>query len=89
MLHGLHTLSLGLDTSPPAEYQPQWTKAMTECALSLFDPQVAALLDEVLAMIQDMELRLFRPDHLISGDPSPANWGLRDDGTLGRVFKGW
>lgn len=82
MLHRLHTLSLSSVALPPAAYQPQWPEAMTERALSLFDPEVAASLDSVLQIIRDTALRLFQPNCLISGDPNPANWGLRDDETL-------
>lgn len=55
---------------------------MTDSMLSLFDPQVAGSLREKLQDVRKATTRLFEPTCLISGDPNPANWGLRDDGTL-------
>ena len=55
---------------------------MTESTLSLFDPATTPALATTLETIRAATLFLFEPRCLISGDPNPANWGLRDDGTL-------
>jgi hypothetical protein len=66
---------------PPDPYVPIWTAEMTAQAQSLtltFDADLRSRLD----LIRERCQALFRPTHVISGDPNPANWGLRDDRSL-------
>lgn len=82
MLRRLHELASDAVDLPSDVYKPEWQPAMTERALSLFAPDVAARLNEVLPTIRAATLTLFESGCLISGDPNPANWGLWNDGTL-------
>lgn len=80
MLRRLHQLELALPPDWPL-FQPSWTDAMSEKALSCFAPLVAAELLPQLASLQAASANL-GADCYISGDPNPLNWGLRDNGTL-------
>lgn len=55
---------------------------MNERALSLFPAAEAARLAPHLEAARAAHQHLFAPACALSGDPNPANWGLRDDGTL-------
>jgi hypothetical protein len=82
MLGRLHQARLppGLDLSQL--YTPEWTTAMTDNALALLGTPyewVAPLLHRWQHTYQ----HLFKPLVPISGDPNPANWGLREDGSPG------
>lgn len=82
MLRRLHRIDARSLTTVPRTYRPEWPQAMTDAALSLFDPKTGARLNDTLAPIVERASRLFGPRCVISGDPNPANWGLRDDGSL-------
>jgi hypothetical protein len=76
MLGRLHTLDLDVSTA----YQPEWTAAMTDHALSaLGDVTTNALTTRLHALRQQYQ-HIFAPECLISADPNPANWGLRANG---------
>lgn len=63
-------------------FRPTWTDAMTEQALSHFDAAVREVILPKLAAIQQQAQSLFDPIALISGDPNPTNWGVRDFGAV-------
>lgn len=62
-------------------FVPVWDTALTEQALACFPPDAATTLTS-LYTLQERSQPLFQPACLVSGDPNPTNWGLRDDGTL-------
>lgn len=82
MLSRLHALSLTLPADAPDLFVPRWTDPMTDQALTAFPHDIASSLAPVLRELQRQSQSLFIPQCWISGDPNPANWGLRDDGTL-------
>lgn len=80
ILGNLHraTLPPGLDQGKL--FRPVWNDAMTENAvvmLGLDSKRLAPTLREW----QEKAQSLFRPGGLISADPNPGNWGLREDGS--------
>jgi hypothetical protein len=82
LLGRLHAVPLAEAHLPPSRYRPSWPETLAEQALDLMPaaerPALAALLADVRARC----LPLFAATCLLSGDPNPANWGLRADGTL-------
>lgn len=82
MLARLHTLPVADVVLPDDRYQPGWTADLTHQALELFSPQDARACKPVLEAIRQRAQSLFSPLGVISGDPNPANWGIRADGTL-------
>ncbi len=82
MLKRLHAtppscLPVGLD----GFFRPRWTQAMDEATLSYFAAETTDLA-ELLRGIREDYLYLFSMGCLISGDPNPTNWGLREDGSV-------
>jgi aminoglycoside phosphotransferase (APT) family kinase protein len=82
MLKRLHAtppswLPAGLD----GFFCPQWTQAMDEATLRYFAVQATGLA-ELLRRIRGDYQYLFSMGCLISGDPNPTNWGLREDGSV-------
>lgn len=63
-------------------FTPVWDGVTTEEALSHFANDAAANLRLMLTALQEEAQPLFAPDHWISGDPNPMNWGLREDGGI-------
>ena len=82
MLHTLHETLIEDAAGLPEYFRPQWSDAMTEKALSFLPTSAAKTLDTLLHRVQEASQPLFNPSGLISGDPNPANWGMREDGTL-------
>lgn len=80
ILGNLHraTLPTGLDLS--RLYRPAWDDAMTENAVKMLDLDSMRLVPTLREWQEKAQL-LFRPDTLISADPNPGNWGLREDGS--------
>ncbi len=81
------------DVLPPLRsadaFQPVWSPEATGLAMqALRAPHsggTATDLDDVAALLTDMRSAaapLFAPACPLSGDPNPANWGLRADGSL-------
>lgn len=60
-------------------YRPQWTDALTEAAVSCLAPADAGPVRARLRELQERSQNLFAPTCLISGDPNPTNWGMRQD----------
>lgn len=87
VLYRLHTLVLDQLPPGPEWYSPKWPAQMTELALECLPPEVARTSKPFLNTLQKEYQHLFKPQNLISGDPNPGNWGLREDGTL--VFFDW
>ncbi|HEX5503834.1 MAG TPA: aminoglycoside phosphotransferase family protein [Thermomicrobiales bacterium] len=82
ILRRLHAADVAPIPAALAPYRPAWTPPMDELALSLFPADTAARLAPTLAALREAHQHLFAPAGALSGDPNPANWGLRDDGTL-------
>jgi aminoglycoside phosphotransferase (APT) family kinase protein len=82
VLYRLHTFKLEQLPPGPGWYRPKWTAPMTELALECLPPEVARPSKPFLYTLQNDYQHLFKPQNLISGDPNPGNWGLREDGTL-------
>ena len=74
----LHTIELDL----PTVFRPQWTASMTAAALSHFDRDASRRLQPILERLQENSQLLFQPDCLITADPNPTNWGIRDTGEI-------
>jgi aminoglycoside phosphotransferase (APT) family kinase protein len=77
------------DALPPLRagdaFRPEWSEETTAMAIrALGDPNGDGLDDvaTVLAGMQEDAAPLFAPACPLSGDPNPANWGLRSDGSL-------
>lgn len=81
MLRRLHALDLA-GLLPEGRYRPGWPREMTAQALSLLPAAGRDDLDALLGVARERATPLFEPRVPISGDPNPANWGLRHDGTL-------
>lgn len=82
LLRNLHQLPRERVSLPPGAYAPAWPEEMTDAALSLFPDEQRKRLAGLLEAVRAAALPLFAPDCLISGDPNPLNWGLRDDGAV-------
>ena len=82
ILYRLHTLALEKLPPGPEWYRPKWNVQMTELALECLPPEVARPSKPFLDRLQEDYQHLFNSQNLISGDPNPGNWGLREDGTL-------
>lgn len=71
----LQVLELTTLRSIPDPYRPSWSLEMAAATAARFaDPSVGWRLDRLRAESQP----LFAPNHVISGDANPANWGVRD-----------
>jgi hypothetical protein len=77
------------DQPPPYRgmFRPRWTEAASDAAMARFPPSVAAEIGPLLRALRRGSAHLFRPRCAISGDPNPANWGLRAGG--GVVLYDW
>lgn len=80
-LSRLHSATFNDPIEMPGLFEPGWTDDMTKGALSLFPSSAANTLAPVLAALQTEAQPLFEPRCSISGDPNPANWGVRHNGT--------
>jgi hypothetical protein len=78
LLARLHALPVGLLAPLRERYRPAWDDALTEAALALL-PDVDP---DLLRTTQADSQPLFIESAVISGDPNPQNWGVRDDGAL-------
>lgn len=78
----LHAHPAQLPFELPEMYRPCWDDKLTAEALSLLPPEDRARLKLPVRQLQEQAQFLFEPRCLISGDPNPANWGLRQDGSL-------
>jgi hypothetical protein len=67
---------------PTDHYVPIWTAAMTAQAVLMVPALASSEMQSHLDMIRSRCQTLFAPTHVICGDPNPANWGLREDGSL-------
>jgi aminoglycoside phosphotransferase (APT) family kinase protein len=76
--------SVLLDNLPAAlgGYRPAWTDELTEKALACFSAAQSAALRPLLTAAKVDAAPLFRGETIISADPNPLNWGIRDDGSL-------
>jgi hypothetical protein len=81
MLRRLHSLPVALLDEMPEPYGPAWTPDLNLHALSLFVLQDRDNLGAQLEGIRQRSSHLFDPSSIISGDPNPANWGRRVNGT--------
>jgi hypothetical protein len=82
MLARLHRLPTSLLDLPQAHFAPDWTPTLTKQAVDCFEPHLQPSVRHQLERWQQDDSRLFEPECFISGDPNPANWGVRSDGTL-------
>ncbi len=80
ILARLHTLEAEISLNDP--YRPTWSDELTEKALVCFSPEIAAQFRPQFTDLRVKAQLLFQPEAFISGDPNPANWGAREDGTL-------
>jgi Ser/Thr protein kinase RdoA (MazF antagonist) len=81
-LRRLHTITSEPPPELPEIYRPQWTEELTALALEIFPEKARTQLEPLLSEIGHTYQYLFYPENLISGDPNPTNWGLREDGAL-------
>lgn len=77
----LHRLPLEVFVGLHAPYRPRWDETLVEDALALVAPTHRPQLRAHLAALREELDQLQRQERPISGDPNPANWGLRADGT--------
>lgn len=71
--------------SAPDAFRPAWPAATSQLALATLTalpPDEVAALDTILTGLRAATAPLFAPECPLSGDPNPANWGLRTGGTL-------
>lgn len=78
VLYRLHQSTLPAAIAP---FRPSWTDEMSAQVLDLLPASAAHLRSEV-ARFQALSQPLFRVERWISGDPNPANWRLRADGSI-------
>jgi hypothetical protein len=79
-LRTLHHITTESTQDWPTPFQPRWDDAMTDMALTLFPKN-----DRMVQLLRALQVRaqpLFQSKCWISGDPNPANWGVRQDGTV-------
>lgn len=81
-LRRLHSIPLDSTFKLTELYAPQWTEELTSLALKVFPEKARLDLAPFLSELQKNYQHLFEPQNLISGDPNPTNWGLREDGSL-------
>jgi hypothetical protein len=91
MLHRLHDLLADADLLDP--FVSDWPAGLTARALTAFHPALAAEAAPRLDEVREQALPLFTRHCVISGDPNPTNWGIRDNGDLvlfdwGRIGRG-
>lgn len=79
ILARLHTLEDGTLAAP---FRAAWEDDLTQAALKALGDTTAPWLEAFLADAQAQTRLLFREECFVSGDPNPANWGQRDDGSL-------
>lgn len=79
-LRRLHAMTWNRPPDLPGQYVPAWSSEMTGAALGAFGGDDG--LRSMLAQVQAAAQPLFAPRCAISGDPNPANWGVRADGSL-------
>jgi hypothetical protein len=77
----LHQLPLEVFAGLQAHYRPRWDEALVDDVLALIAPPHRSQLRTHLAALEEELDQLQRQERPISGDPNPANWGLRADGT--------
>jgi hypothetical protein len=63
-------------------FQPGWTSSLTQAAVQRLDRDDRDRTAGVVDRLRHEADRWLTGDVLVSGDPSPPNWGQRDDGTL-------
>ncbi len=80
LLGRLHQFQMFRDWT--SAFQPQWTLEMTAQFLERLSSERAAKVEDSLEILRFQCEPLFQPDHLISGDPNPLNWGVRADGSV-------
>lgn len=78
VLYRLHQSTLPELIAP---FRPAWTDEMTAQVVHLL-PDSAAHLQTEVTRFQSLSQPLFGVKRWISGDPNPANWGLRTDGSI-------
>jgi Phosphotransferase enzyme family len=66
------------DHAPEFAFQPTWTQAMNAHVLQFLPKHLEGKLETCRALAQP----LLEPRNLISGDPNPMNWGVRENGDL-------
>ncbi len=62
-------------------YRPAWPVRATTRVLATFPAHEAAHLSPILDAMRLAANHLFVPEHPLSGDANPCNWGVRADGT--------
>lgn len=77
----LHQLPREIFAGLQAPYRPRWDEALVDDALALITPAHRPQLRAHLAALEEELDQLQLQERPISGDPNPANWGLRADGT--------
>lgn len=60
----------------------EWTEEMSKNTLSFFERKDQNFLCSLLTRLQTEYRYLFEKRHMVSGDPNPLNWGVREDGSL-------
>jgi aminoglycoside phosphotransferase (APT) family kinase protein len=82
----IHTASDVLPALRSADaFRPAWTTETTDLAMRALNTSGSNALGDVSALLAGMRAQaepLFAPVCPLSGDPNPANWGLRADGSL-------
>jgi hypothetical protein len=91
VLRRLHSELKDVDLEDP--FVSTWPPELTERALAAFRVSTASGLEPRLMELRDHALPLFDGQCVISGDPNPTNWGLRENGELvlfdwGRIGRG-
>jgi aminoglycoside phosphotransferase (APT) family kinase protein len=82
VLAQLHTIDTALIPLTPTRFIPAWDDEITHNALLCFEPALDEAITSRLKELQSRSQHLFKPECAISGDPNPANWGIRSNGAL-------
>jgi hypothetical protein len=82
ILHRLHRCTFPAGAETALAYRPVWSATLTDRALRALASDRTARLGQRLTRWREAAPTLFIRQGPISGDPNPANWGVRDDDTL-------
>lgn len=79
-LRVLHHSTATASANWPTLFRPAWNDRMTKTVLKVLPD--CELFADTLQALQMQAQSLFQPLCWISGDPNPANWGVRGDGAV-------
>lgn len=82
VLASLHQKSWGKALPFSERYRPHWRWITTDKVLAMYSQDVRNTLYPLLKRAQKDAQRIFAPYCWVSADTNPANWGLRENGSL-------